>query len=411
MSFQQGLSGLSASSKQLDVIGNNIANVATVGFKSSQVQFSDVFANSISGTGVQSSGIGVRVSAVATEFTQGNFTTTSNPLDVGITGRGQFILDDNGLSSYSRAGQFQVNKNGFIVSNTGSQLMGYMPDSNGKIDNSKLQALRLSYSELPPRATDELTIETNLDSNTPTLTTAGFNPTAPSTYQSSTGSTIYDSLGKDHATQVYYVKTASNNWSAFATVDGVQVAGPGPNNSIGDIVFTTSGALDTTASTIPMTISATTTNGSATLSLELDVTGTTQFGTTFSINGVNQNGYQSARMNSFAITLDGTVQGSYSNGKTYGIAQIALADFRNQQGLKPVGNNAWVETGSSGAPVISTPSSSGLGGLQAGTVEDSNVDLTAEMVNMITAQRMYQANANSIKTQDQVLQTLVNLKQ
>ena len=411
MSFQQGLSGLSASAKTLDVIGNNVANVGTVGYKSASAEFSDVFANSMSGSGTTPVGIGVRIDSVSTSYTQGNFTTTNNPLDVGITGSGFFILKQNGLQTYSRNGQFKLDKSGQVVNASGGVVQGYMPDASGKIDSSKLKNLTLSTSELPPRVTSSVTAQVNCDATKTALNPAGFNATDPNTYHSSTSATVYDSLGNSHTLSLYYVKSAANTWSTFATMDGTQVTGGQANGAVGIMNFNADGTLNAGTSTIPMAIPAGMTNGAAALAINLNPTGTTQFGSNFSINNVNQDGYSPARMADFSITASGMIRGRYTNGMTYDMGQVAMADFRDTQGLQPIGNNSWVETGVSGTATISTPGSSGLGTLQSGAVEDSNVDLTAELVNMITAQRMYQANANSIKTQDQVLQTLVNLKQ
>jgi flagellar hook protein FlgE len=520
MGFQQALSGLNAADQQLSVIGNNVANSNTVGFKSATPQFADVYAKSLAGSGATQVGIGTNVSAVAQQFTQGNITTTSNALDLAINGQGMFRMDDNGSITWSRNGQFHVDKNGFVVNAEGVRLTGYLANANGLIVPSTPADIQINTSDLPPLATGQgtppigLQVGLNLDSRAipPTTASAGtltgsaapgltittgtndtltitingvtqsaiipggtyasagalasavqtavnalypagagvtatvnaggdivltaqtaglgsavsvagtaaatvmggapvavaggnvFNANNPASYTSSTSATVYDSLGNSHVLALYFVKSATpNNWTLYSNLDGGAASAGTP------LTFTSSGALATPANGI-VAQSFPLANGAVTaLSFNLDLTGSTQFGNIFGINRIAQDGYTSGRLSGLNVSADGTVQGRYSNGQTRNLAQVVLGNFTNPNGLLSAGGNQWQETGASGQPLIGSPGSGSLGVIQSSAVEESNVDLTASLVNMITAQRTYQANAQTIKAQDQILQTLVNL--
>ena len=430
MGFQQGLSGLNAASKYLDSIGNNVSNSNTVGFKASSTQFADVFASSLTGAGGLQVGIGTKIGNIAQQFTQGNITSTNNPLDVAINGKGFFRMDDNGTVVYSRAGQFQLDKDGYIVNGNGLKLTGYNADATGSITAGTPINMRVSSTDLMPTPTTTAGVKVNLDSGQIIPDTTPFNYANPDTYNSSTSLTVYDSLGNDSTYTMYFVKTAANSWNTYATVSSpsaVTVANPSGITDLssggalaplptplGTLKFTTSGAIDTATTTLPFTQAITSATalktGAADMSFKVDFTGSTQFGSAFGVNELTQNGNASGRLTGFSIGADGVIKGRYTNGKSLSLGQVVLANFTNPQGLQPLGNNAWAETSTSGAPLVGAPSSGSLGVLQSSAVEDSNVDLTAELVNMITAQRTYQANAQTIKTQDQVLQTLVNLR-
>jgi flagellar hook protein FlgE len=402
MSFQQGLSGLNAAAKNLDVIGNNVANSGTVGFKQSQAQFADVYANSLTGAGGSQVGIGTKVIQVAQQFTQGNITSSNNPLDIAINGGGFFRMDINGEVNYQRNGQFQLDSTGFIVSANGAKLTGYTADASGVLSTGSPSPLSINTSDLVPQVTGEVNSVLNLDSSSTTLTAAGFNMNDPTTFHNSTSVSVYDSLGNAHTLQTYYVKTAPGTWNVFASTDGAASA------AVGTLNFDSSGAL-TTAMPMPVSV-AVTTGAVSPFSVDVDYTGTTQFGSAFSVNTLNQDGFTSGRLAGFNIGSDGIILGRYTNGQSAVLGQVVLSSFANPNGLQPLGNNLWAETSTSGAPLVGTPDSGSLGVLQSSAVEDSNVDLTAELVNMITAQRVYQANAQTIKAQDAVLQTLVNLR-
>jgi flagellar hook protein FlgE len=407
VSFQQGLSGLNAAAKNLDVIGNNVANSNTVGFKGAQASFSDVFANSLAGAGGSAVGIGTTVSSVLATFGQGNINVTANPLDIAVNGQGFFRMSSNGTATFTRNGQFQLDKDGFIVNGSGAHLTGYPVGTGGTIVAAAPADLQVSRVDLPPQATSKTMVTANLDSRSVALPAAGFDPTDPTTYQSATSMSVFDSLGNTHTLSTYFVKTAANAWSVFGANDGVQIGA----GALGALNFTTSGAIDTATTTLPMSISTAVTTGAASpLAFTLDFTGSTQFGSAFGVNDLTQDGFTSGRLAGFSVGADGVILGRYTNGQTLAQGQIVLANFTNPQGLQPLGGNQWGETPQSGQALVGAPSTGSLGVLQSSALEDSNVDLTGELVEMITAQRVYQANAQTIKTQDSVLQTLVNLR-
>jgi flagellar hook protein FlgE len=418
MGFQSGLSGLNASAKNIDIIGNNVANANTVGFKSSRAIFADVFASSLAGGGAGNVGIGVKVAQVQQEFTQGNITVTNSPLDLAINGRGFFRFDSNGSAAYSRNGQMHLDASGHIVNSDGLRLTGYTVDAQNNIVTSSPVPLRLATADIDPSSTTEMSGTLNLDSRAPAIT-ASFNPSNVSTYTSSTSSAVYDSLGNAHALTMYFVKTATpGQWDMHATVDGGPVsavdlgAATPPASGYGvprTLNFNSSGALTTPQ---PMTgVQLNVTGGAVSpLAMQMDFTGTSQFGADFGVTTLSQNGYTSGRLTGFDVSDNGLISGRYTNGQANTLGQVVLANFSNPQGMRSMGDNLWQETAESGGPVIGSPQTGSLGSLQSASVEDSNVDLTQELVAMITAQRSYQANAQTIKTQDQVLQTIVNLR-
>lgn len=404
MAFQQGLSGLNAASKALEVIGNNVSNANTVGFKQSRAEFADVFAASLSGGSATQIGIGTTISDVAQQFTQGNITATNNTLDVAINGAGFFRLSNNGAVTYTRNGQFQMDKNGYLVTSDGKRLMGNSADN---LNGSSPTEIQIDTSDLQPGASTKITGTLNLNSASSIInqTTTPFSSTDPTSYTNSTAITVYDNLGNSHNVQNYYVKTAANTWKVYTTVDGTDVT-PATTPTL---AFTNSGTYDSTASTVTP-ISFTPTTGAAAMNISFDYATSTQYGATFSVNKLSQDGYSSGRIASFTIGDDGIIQGRYTNGQSKNLGRVVLANFVNPNGLQSLGGNQWMATFESGDELVGSPGSSTLGVLQSSAVEDSNVDLTAELVNMITAQRIYQANAQTIKTQDQVMQTLVNLR-
>jgi flagellar hook protein FlgE len=412
MSFQQGLSGLNAAAKNLDVIGNNVANSGTVGFKQSQAQFADVYANSLTGAGGSNVGIGVKVAQVAQQFTQGNITATNNPLDMAINGGGFFRMENNGEITYQRNGQFQLDRMGFIVNPTGATLTGYPASAGGALLTGAPTPLSINTADLVPQITTELNAVLNLDSGSTVPGTTPFDMANPDTFNHSTAVSVFDSLGNSQMLQTFYVKTATpGQWDVYAANDGVPIVGGGATGQVATLDFDTTGILTTVMPlATPITVPATATGATPTFPVTLDFSGTTQFGSAFSVNTLNQDGYTSGRLAGFNIGADGMVLGRYTNGQSAVLGQVVLANFANPNGLQQLGNNMWAETSTSGTPLVGTPDSGSLGVLQSSAVEDSNVDLTAELVNMITAQRVYQANAQTIKAQDAVMQTLVNLR-
>lgn len=419
MSFQQGLSGLNTSAKSLDVIGNNIANASTVGFKGSTTQFADVYANSVYGEGGIQAGIGTMISNVAQQFTQGNITVTNNPLDVAINGDGFFRLSDNGAVTYSRNGQFHLDSQGYLVNGTGQNVMGYTTlttDANGNVTSaSNIGNIQIDLNNLPPSATTSLDMVLNLNANSSVIntTTYPFDPANANSYNYSTSVTVYDSQGGSHALNYYFTKTAANAWTVNATLDDNATGGPTVSLTPNTLTFNADGTIDTTATTLPIAVSTTglaTANGVNELAISMDLTGSTQVAGSSGINSVKQDGYSEGQVVGLSIDANGIIYGRYSNNISRPLQQLVMASFRNPNGLAPLGNNQWAATQVAGAEVLNTPGVGVAGTIQSGATEDSNVDLTNELVSMIVAQRNYQANAQTIKTQDQILQTLVNLR-
>jgi flagellar hook protein FlgE len=409
MSFQQGLSGLNAASRNLEVIGNNVANTSTIGFKTSRAEFADVYATSIAGATSNQSGIGVTVSDVAQQFQQGNLSITNNPLDVAVNGTGFFRLSKQGSIVYTRNGQFQIDKDGYITNSAGDRATGYPANAAGLILQSSIPAeIRVDTADQSPQVTSQAILTANLDSRRAVLPPAGFNFNDPTTYHNTTTIQIFDTLGNSHNLSLFFLKNAANSWQVYAQNDGAALNGGAP---VGTVNFSSAGTIDTATTTLPFALSVPMAGGATTpQAVNLDFTGTTQFGANFGVTRVNQDGYTSGRLLGFTMSNDGVILGRYSNGQSRAQGQIVLASFTNTQGLQPLGGNQWAESSASGQPAIGVPNTGNRGVLQAGALEESNVDLTAELVNMITAQRVYQANAQTIRTQDALLQTLVTIR-
>ncbi|HEU5437261.1 MAG TPA: flagellar hook protein FlgE [Telluria sp.] len=513
MSFQQGLSGLNGAAKSLDVIGNNIANASTVGFKGSQAQFADVYASSLQGSLGNQPGIGVKVSQIAQQFTQGNIESSNNPLDIAINGAGFFRTTVAGATQYSRNGQFSLDKEGFMVNAQGAKLTGYQTGPNGNLLAGSPVPIQINTADLKPVATTAIKTELNLDSREDIPTKAPFDVNDPATYNKQIPIDVYDTLGNSHVMSSYYVKTGPGTWDVYASNDGMELnnlkvaaaaqgstapfgavnaaraawttasqvvpqdaaaatataaalaayasaasalvvaaaADPAIGNAtaaqqaaianaatlaggvsgstpdavdadiakavnlqpvkLGTLVFDAKGTLSATTAPLSANVTIFPPTGAANvLPVTLSYTGSTQYGATTSEKKSLQDGYTAGHLQRFSASGDGVILGQYSNGQSQALGQIVLANFANTNGLSPLGNNSWAETSASGVALIGAPTSGSLGVLQSSAVENSNVDLTAELVNMITAQRVYQANAQTIKTQDSVLQTLVNLR-
>ena len=421
MSFQQGLSGLNATSKNLEVIGNNIANANTYGSKAARAEFADMYATSMSGAGTNNIGIGTTLASVSQQFTQGNIVTTENPMDLSINGAGFFqVTDGVNPVSYTRNGQFKVDRDGYVVNNQLERLMGYPADGAGVIQPGTAQALRMPTSGITPQATTTMEMELNLDSRagvTLPATTPAIVLSDPTTYNNATSLTVYDAKGQDVALTYYFQKAATDQWNVYVTANGTPISTDASGNPLPTtaITFPSSGGTPTApVGTVAIDIPASTNAaGAVTLPLTgvaLDVSGATQYGSNFAVTDLSQDGYAPGQLVGIQFESNGIITARYSNGQTKPAGQVEIATFRNPQGLQALGGNAWARTYSSGDPIVGVPGDGNLGVLQSGALEESNVDLTAELVNMITAQRVYQANAQTIKTQDAVLQTLVNLR-
>ena len=309
-----------------------------------------------------------------------------------------------GAVSYTRNGQFLLNKDGYVVNAGGLYLTGLQADPiTGLVPNSgQPGAIRMDTSLINPQSTTESEVGFNLDSREAVPTNATFTPTDPLSYNWTTTQPVYDSLGNPHNMQMYFVKTATaNTWNMYTSLDG------GTPSAATSLVFDSFGNLPATVVNQSFAL----TNGAVTpLAFTLDVGKATQFGDEAGLNAMVQDGYTSGRLSGVAVSADGTIQGVYSNGRTRDMGRIVLSSFQNPNGLQNMGGNLWRETADSGQPVTGMPGEGNFGVIQSASIEDSNVDLTAELVDMIVQQRAYQANAQTIKTQDQILQTLVNLR-
>lgn len=537
MPFRTALSGLNAASTDLRVIGNNVANASTTGFKSSTVQFADIFATSNLGSAANAIGSGVRVANISQQFSQGNIEFTANSLDLAIAGQGFFRLSDNGSIAYSRNGAFEPDRNGFLVNPQGHRLTGYVADAGGNITGA-LGDIQLDTSDIAPRATTAIQLGLNLNasasvpaaavtSSTITLGSAGgnpvldpddspvispafslvdaegrtvegaslqfthlvdddwevtmtgaggttstaqitigntgnvtldwdpdgagqqqalalnfdvstftqlagggnsdltavadgalqrpFDPTDASSYNNSTSLTVYDSLGTAHLATAYYRKTdIPNQWETYVYVDGAQVMGAQDNGS--DLLqFASNGTIQTINGNPvpPATITMNPFNaggGSADITLSMDYSSISQFGGGFNVVSLSQDGFTTGRLSGIDIDSSGVVLARFSNGQSRVLAQVALANFANPQGLTQLGDNSWAESFESGDPLVSTAGTSSLGLIESGALEGSNVDLTEQLVRMITAQRNFQANAQVISTTDAITQTIINLR-
>ena len=422
MGFQQGLSGLSAASKNLEVIGNNVANSNTYGEKSSRTEFADMYAAAMTGSASNNTqaGIGVMVATVSQQFSQGNITPTGNPLDLAINGNGFFQTQDpSNQIQYTRNGQFKVNTTGNIVNDQGNKLLGYPADAQGNIVQGAAQPLQLPTGGIDPQATGKSTMEFNLDSRS-AVTTPASGPTIDftdqKTYNNATSVTMFDAKGQDVAVSYYFQKTGTDTFDVYATANGTTVGGTtGAPSPVASLQFSTDGS-QLVSPTGPITLdipASTNAAGAATLpitGIQLDVSGATEFGSNFGVTNMTQDGYSAGQLTGVSVDNAGKLVAQYSNGQTKAAGQLELANFRNVQGLTPLGGNAWKQTAASGGPTVGIAGDGNLGVLNSGSLEESNVDLTAELVSMITAQRDYQANAQTIKTMDQAMQTLVNLR-
>jgi flagellar hook protein FlgE len=507
MAFQQGLSGLNAAAKQLDVIGNNISNANTVGFKGSTTDFADVYARSLNGSSATTVGTGVSIPAIAQQFTQGNIEATANPLDIAINGGGFFRTDNNGATQYTRNGQFSLDKNGYVVTAEGAKLTGYGVNADDQILASTPTPIQIKTTDMQPVVTSKVSTSLNLDSREKAPASYPFDASDATTYNHQTPVTVYDTLGNSHTLSLYYVKSAETpgTWDVYASADGTEmssdkiaaaasadpasatsraawgaatkaspldaaavstaltgyasaataavvaaataanatpetlaaiqaagdaagaVAGSTPDQvdaaiakavniapeKVGMLAFDSNGALKggTAGSTLALSLPVFPATGAVeTIPIKVSFAGSTQYGADTSEKLTTQDGYTAGHLQRFSTASDGTIMGQYSNGQTKPLGQVVLANFTNTNGMEPIGNNSWVETADSGIPLLGTPGSGSFGQLQSSATEASNVDLTAELVNMITAQRYYQANAQTIKTEDSVMQTLVNLR-
>lgn len=492
MGFGQGLSGLSVAAQNLDVIGNNIANSATVGFKSGSASFSDVYANS-------KVGLGVQVTGVSQRFSVGNVKLTGGQLDIAIDGeQGLFRLQNtDGELFYSRNGEFFADKNNYIVNSQGQRLTGYVGGDNTAV----LGPLTVPVGNIAPKPTDSATTKANFDANAQVISevdipevlgsvaltsvatgtpaqpasyrvsgtgtiswvsttgqpvpspadgvyTSGngvrvelsggqivsgafdsqapnadytaavvgrkFSPTDPKSYTDSLPIPAYDSLGNLHQLTQYFIKRegatgTESKWDVHYALDGVSVDSPAGGGPV-SMVFDSAGRLISGAeATVVINSPGMAGAPAEPMTVDFNYSGSTQFGGPFTPS-FTQTGYPTGEYAGLSISARGDVIANYTNGETQAVGVVALSDFRNMQGLKAVGGNAWIETSESGVAMTGKPGANGMSTLKGLALEESNVDMSQELVNMIVAQRTYQANAQTIKTQDQVLQTLITMR-
>ncbi len=405
MPFRLALSGLNAAQSDLTVTANNIANTATAGFKGSRAEFAELFSVSPQGVSSNAIGNGVRVSNVAQQFTQGNIDFTDNSLDLALSGQGFFILNDGGALAYTRAGAFQVDAQGYIVNARQQRLQVYPPGTNGQFNTGALSDIQLVTSESAPAATTTVDVTLNLPANAAQPTVAVFDPANVNSYNSATSLTTYDSLGAAHTATMYFTKTANpNEWTTQLFVDGTAVG------TAQTLQYDNTGALITPAGGTITFPSYTPATGAAPMDMTFDFGTTTQYGGTFNVNAITQDGFTTGRLIGIDIDSTGVVQARFTNGRSLALGQVALANFSNPQGLQQLGDTNWAETFGSGQALRGQAGNSGFGLVQAGALEASNVDITEQLVNMITAQRNFQANAQMISTADAIQQTIINIR-
>lgn len=432
MAFNTAISGLRAASSDLNVIGNNIANASTTGFKASVAEFADVYAASVIGSGGNAVGSGVLLADVAQQFSQGNISFTNNALDLAINGSGFFVTSSQGERAFTRSGLFGLDREGFIVTNTGANLQGFKTTASGGLE-SDLSSLQINTGNLEPIRTTEIRSLLNLDASALPPTTTPFDPQNTDTFNNATSVNIFDSQGNSHVLTQYFVKDAAlNTWTMHIKIDGQDVgAGSPATQQSYTLVFNTDGSLSTTQPLAPITnwtpVNASgNPNGSAvgdgaltsfpfpeplsSSNFVMNLTGTTQFGGAFSVNDLTQNGFAQGRLAGIDISSDGSLFARYTNGQSRSLGKVALASFNNEQGLSAQGNSAWAETFESGAPKIGVPGTAALGVIQSGALEDSNVELSEELVALIVAQRNFQANAKTIETESAVTQSIISLR-
>jgi len=414
MSFQIALSGLNAATTDLEVTGNNIANANTVGFKQSRAEYADVYANSVQDLSATSSGRGVEVARIAQQFSQGSVDFTSNNLDLAINGEGFFVLEDqNGTTKYTRAGAYSADREGNVVNNDGDRLQVYpaLTGTNGETSFSTgvLQDLQLPLASNTPSATADIATKLNLDGNaSPPLVAFDTANPDPASYNYSTSLSLYDSLGATHTGSMYFVKDAApNTWQAYFFVDGTNVTQGG--NPSTTLEFGTNGSLTTPATGQFSLDGYAPTAAVAPLNLTLDLSGSTQFGADFAVNDLSQDGYATGRLNGVDIDEHGVVFARYTNGESTIMGKVAIANFNNPQGLRSIGGSQWVETNTSGSVRLGEAGTGNFGTMQSGALEASNVDIATELVDLIIAQRNYQASAKAISTNNQVTQSVINI--
>jgi flagellar hook protein FlgE len=415
-SFYTALSGLDTHTVAMQVVGDNIANLNTVGFKGSTALFEDVLGNAMTTvTGVDQTGVGTKVSSIDGNFTQGTLQTTGINTDVGITGKGFFVVKDvsTNVNYYTRAGHFNLDTDGYYVTPQGLRVQGYLYDSTGTNLIESLTDIQLTNRNMAsPRVTSEAGMVLNLDASETALTWDDTNPGGTSNY--STASQVYDSLGNAHNVQIYFTKTGAQAWDWHAMMDGADVQGGTAGTPVlygnGSLAFDNNGQLTSAMPANFYTGAITFANGLAASATTIDFSGSTQYGSPSAIQSVSQDGYASGYLSGVVIDSDGTITGNYTNGVTQSIAQLVLADFVNLYGLAREGSQLYMATSESGDPLYDQAGLGGMGTVASGMLEEANVDLAAEFIKMMINQRGFQANSKVITTTDEMMATLIAIK-
>ncbi|MBL8225490.1 MAG: flagellar hook protein FlgE [Chromatiales bacterium] len=397
MSFSVALSGLNSATTDLRVTSNNIANANTTAFKSSRAEFADVFTGAAVGTGA-----GVRLSQVRQDFAQGNVEITERQLDLAISGKGFFVLGDGGSRLYSRAGSFGLNPQGFVQNAEGERLQVYEPIATGGFNQGQLIDLRIQSETLPPVASTLVDMNVNLPAGAQPPTVSPFTASDPESYNHSTSTVVFDSLGVAHTATYFFIKTPAG-WDVATAIDGNVSGTPQP------VAFSANGTVTSPANGLLSYPAYDPGNGAVPMTIGLDLSRSTQFGGNFVVNSLNPDGQAEGRLRNIEIDQTGVVLARFSNGRSTAIGKIALADFPNPEGLLKISDASFQQTFNSGNPTLGEATESTFGLIQSGGLETSNVDLTEELVNTITAQRLFQANARVISTLDEITQTIINI--
>ncbi len=405
MPFAIALSGLNAASADLGVTANNVANVNTIGFKMSRAQFAEVFAVGTQSVSSSAAGSGVRLSAIQQQFTQGNINFTDNALDLAIGGEGFFVLSDNGVRTYSRAGAFGVNNQGYVVNSQGAKLQSYPYAGNGQFNTGTPQDLQLTIGANSPAATTSATFGINLPADAPLPANPVFDPTDRSSFNHTTSVTVYDSLGAAHTATVYFIKdVVPNTWNTQIEINGTAITGAT------SVVFNPDGSLlSPVGGSMPLGPYVPGT-GADPITMSLDFGTATQYGDSFGVNSLSQDGFTTGRLTGVSVDSDGIIFARFTNGQSTSLGKLALANFVNPQGMQQLGDTTWGESFQSGDALLGEAGTASFGSIQSGALEASNVDLTAQLVQMITAQRNFQANAQMISTADTITQTVINIR-
>ncbi|MCT4642057.1 MAG: flagellar hook protein FlgE [Bacteriovoracaceae bacterium] len=420
-SFNTGISGLNAAGSSMSVIGDNIANAGTFGFKGARAEFQDMMAKSLKGIdGGDQIGSGAKLAHVRQMYTQGDIARTESITDLAIAGNGFFAVETPNGRGFTRDGSFQFDKEGHLVNGDGYKVMGFVANDNGEI-SQKMDEIKLGNTTIPAKASEKINISMNLDSRAKVVQ---FDPTKPEeTSNFNTSFSVYDNVGTQRLVSVYFNKTADGQWNYKAMVDGADAQGGTPGTMVemasGSLKFSAKGVLQEEVTAA----NAFNFNNGAAQGQVIDFNfgtsiaeggdgseATTQYGSDSTVARHTQDGYRAATLASLSFNDDGLLMAAYDNGETRDIAQVAIGKFENNEGLFKMGNNLYKETKKSGQAAMGRPGKDGRGGVQAKSIELSNVDIASEFINMMNAQRNFQANTKTITTTDQMLQEILNIK-